>query len=76
MNDNSERCSLLDISGKKQTELTAYFKRPAKRILPTAAQSDIRRADALFVGGCHLSFRIVDNTHFRRFCLRLVQTGT
>jgi hypothetical protein len=40
MNENSERCSLLDISGKKQTVLTVYLRRPAKRTLPKDAQSD------------------------------------
>jgi hypothetical protein len=35
----------------------------------------IRRAEALFVGGCQLSFSMVANTHFRRFCQRLVQIG-
>jgi hypothetical protein len=34
MNENSERCSPLDINCNEQTELTAYFKGAAKRTLP------------------------------------------
>lgn len=75
MMDHASNCGSSDALAKKQTSLTPFVHRQRKTLIPHSEQVKVRENEALFIGGCHLAFNVVDSGHFRRLCQNLIDLG-
>ena len=72
--DHADKCGSYDKTERKQSYLTAFITRNKPSVANTDREK-LRQNEAIFVGGCQLTFNVVDRAYFRRMCQNLINTG-